>query len=255
MARSWQTCLEELKQGGTEFVLGHRGARHAAPENTLRAFELAREEGADGTELDVRLSKDGVPFVIHDRDLRRVTSGRETRLIEKLTAAQLKRVRLDGDESLPTLDEALDWAEAHDMLLNVELKTEKAWADPIAPIVADSLRSRLDPQRWLLVSSFHPLLLRSFHLALPAIPTAFLVTAAHGRWLSKAMLKLLGCSAVHPQASWLLENDQHIARLDGFGVNTWTVNDGDHARALRAQGVGGLISDNPAALLAALRRG
>jgi glycerophosphoryl diester phosphodiesterase len=54
------------REGARPLVLGHRGARHAAPENTLRAFELARTEGADGVELDVRIDANGEVIVLHD---------------------------------------------------------------------------------------------------------------------------------------------------------------------------------------------
>src|SRR5262249_27028360 len=81
-------------RGARPLVLGHRGARHAAPENTLRAFELALAEGADGIELDVRLDGDGRVIVLHDRTLERVTAGGETRDVEALGAHELDRVSM-----------------------------------------------------------------------------------------------------------------------------------------------------------------
>ena len=74
-------------KGKRPWVLGHRGARHAAPENTLRAFDLALREGAEGVELDVRLDGSGRVVVLHDPDLSRVSSGSDQRLTHELSAA------------------------------------------------------------------------------------------------------------------------------------------------------------------------
>src|SRR5688572_10933517 len=95
-------------------LLGHRGARHAAPENTFAAFDLALQEGAEGIELDVRLNASGEVIVCHDVTLERVTGGRDRRAIHQLTSDECKAVRLDGGERLPRLIEVLDWAERHE---------------------------------------------------------------------------------------------------------------------------------------------
>jgi glycerophosphoryl diester phosphodiesterase len=82
LSTSARTNAWQRPAGARPFVLGHRGARHAAPENTQRAFELALAEGADGIELDVRLDRDGRVIVLHDRTLARVSAGQETRDVE-----------------------------------------------------------------------------------------------------------------------------------------------------------------------------
>src|SRR6478752_9574719 len=99
-AKPWRRNAER------PYVLGHRGARHAAPENTLRAFELALAEGADGVELDVRLDADERVIVLHDRTLERVTDGSERRDVETLGAHELDRVSLRG-ERVPLLADVL----------------------------------------------------------------------------------------------------------------------------------------------------
>ena len=127
---------------------------------------VARVEGAVGTELDVRLSADRVPFVIHDADLSRVTDGRDRRFVGDLMSTELDQVRLTGDEPPPRLQAVLDWANTHDLLLNIELKTELAKEDPIAHVVADVLCKEARAARSCLVSCFHPWLLRRFRRAL-----------------------------------------------------------------------------------------
>ena len=84
--------MERLQRqpGAKPLVLGHRGARHAAPENTHAAFELSRTEGAAGVELDVRLVKTGEIVVMHDTNLARVTGKTDRRVVEQLSWAEAK---------------------------------------------------------------------------------------------------------------------------------------------------------------------
>jgi glycerophosphoryl diester phosphodiesterase len=100
---------------GQVAVIAHRGASHDAPENTLAAFRLAHEMGADWFELDCRLTRDNVVIVMHDDTLER-TAGVEGRVadfdfaeLRKLDAGRWKDPRFAG-EMLPTLEEALETA-------------------------------------------------------------------------------------------------------------------------------------------------
>lgn len=233
-------------------VLGHRGARHAAPENTLAAFELARLEGAEGTELDVQLSRDGVVVVVHDLDLARVTRGAERGRVAELTAAELERVQLGEGSSVPRLSQVLDWAKRHGMLLNVELKSDHPRSDALVPQLAQLLTQYPDAAEWVLVSSFHPWLLGRFRLAAPRVPSAFIVGRHHPRLFAAAWLRLLGCQAVHPQAGAVLSNARLRELGQSYALNTWTVNDPNQALTLANLGVNALISDCPGQLLSAL---
>ncbi|NIV29434.1 MAG: glycerophosphodiester phosphodiesterase, partial [Anaerolineae bacterium] len=110
----------------------HRGASHQAPENTLAAFLLASELGADGIELDVQLSRDGEIVVIHDFVLDTTTDGAGP--VRERTLAELKELdaghRFDSayaGQEIPTLQEVID-AVGHRLLLNIELKTA-SWRD------------------------------------------------------------------------------------------------------------------------------
>ncbi len=233
-------------------VLGHRGARHAETENTLEAFELARREGAAGTELDVQTSADGELFVVHDLDLKRVTEGRSTDVVHRSDSSRLSKIRLVGGRRIPRLEEVLRWARHHDMFLNIELKTASARRDRVAGAVAELLmRERVEPAS-VVVSSFHPLLLHRFHRRAPEIPTGWLFSAHHRFLAWPAWCKRLGCSAVHPQASALLRSPSLVERFAGLPINTWTVNDPAEARQLAALGVSALISDCPARIIRAL---
>lgn len=252
------TLPERWRRGDRTLVLGHRGARHAAPENTLEAFELSRLEGAAGTELDVQLSRDGVPFVVHDLELTRVTGGADTRRVRDLDADTLDRVRLLPNARIPRLSDVLDWAFASGQLLNVELKTHCARTDTVAERVAQLLEARLlagqgEARESVVVSSFHPLLLGRFRLHAPNIATGLLLSAHHTRVLGPGWTTLLGCQALHPQAKALLDPVRFSALPKDLPFNTWTVNDPEQALALDALGVNSVISDGPGRLVARLR--
>lgn len=100
-------------------ILGHRGASRDAPENTMKAFRLALEQGADGVELDVQPSADGAPVIVHDDTLDRTTDTRgEVRLLpwERIACARA------GGEPVPRLEEVVAWAAETGAFLNVEIK-------------------------------------------------------------------------------------------------------------------------------------
>ena len=141
-------------------ILGHRGASHDAPQNTLAAFRKAVEVGADGVELDVHLSRDGVPVVIHDAKVDATTDGTgyvSAKSLEELKAldAGLSFDPQFSGERIPTLEEVLlEVGEA--LLVNIELKVGRI--DGLAAAVVDVVkRLGMQPRVWF--SSFRPYLL------------------------------------------------------------------------------------------------
>ena len=116
-------------------VYAHRGASAYAPENTLPAFALAMEQGADGIELDIHLTKDGELVVIHDEKVDRTTNG--TGLVKDYTLAELRGLCADNgmegfsEARIPTLREVLALVKPSDMMVNIEIKTGILWYDGI----------------------------------------------------------------------------------------------------------------------------
>src|SRR6187549_1740090 len=193
-------------------VLGHRGARHAHTENTLRAFQAALDEGAMGTEFDVMLSADGVPMVFHDFDLGRMTAGRDKRRTRELTAAELETVELEGGERMPRLVSVLDWAVRTNALLNIELKSEHPLLDRVAQVVAKLLGNYPSARAFALTSSFHPTLVRQFAKVRPEVATALPVDKNHPCLVNAPWLKACRSNAVHPHAGLLLERPGLLKR-------------------------------------------
>jgi glycerophosphoryl diester phosphodiesterase len=246
-ARAW------LRGPERPWVLGHRGARRRAPENTMAAFELAREEGADGVELDVRLDRDGDVVVAHDDVLDRVTQGRDGRRIDALGRRELSEIDLGGGEHVPRLEEVLRWAREHRMRVNVELKRDVAHRARFVLRVARLVGMQPRAADWLIFSSFDPVLVVALARLVPWVPTGWLVEpplGVPGRTLAE---RLVGATAVHPKASLVTAASIAPWRASHLPVNVWTVNDGAEARRLAALGVDTLISDVPGQILAELR--
>ena len=214
-------------------IFAHRGARRAAPENTEIAFQLAVEMGADGIELDVRLTADGVAIIHHDPSL---TDGRN---LHNLSLRDLP-------ERIPSLQTALDACGS--VIVNIELKnslTEPCY-DPnfeVVHRVIDELDLRSDDvARWL-VSSFDLATLDEFHRLRPEIPTAFLTSGDPEIGLSRAING--GHSAWHP---WWQDVSIELvveAQDHGLAVNAWTCNEPEDIERLIGWGIDGIITDVP----------
>ena len=229
-------------------MLGHRGARHAAPENTFAAFELALAEGAEGVELDVRLNADGDVVVCHDVTLTRVTEGSDRRAVHRMSTAECRAVRLPKGERLPFLADVLDWAEERKACVNVELK-DGGRRPGLVAAVARLMQPRAAAGN-LLMSSFNPLVVLAHAAFAPAIPTAWLVDSP--RLAAQRSLTCTGNAALHPRHLLITADSMAAWKERGQRVNTWTVNEPERAVELARLGVDCLISDNPGLLLNAL---
>ncbi len=228
-------------------ILGHRGSPRRARENTVEAFALAREDGADGVELDVHASADGALVVHHDAGIEGFGV-----LAEHPLAAIRERFPW-----LPTLAEVLDCCRG--LLVNVEIKNspDDADFDPdegVADRVVALLGERAGVDR-VVVSSFHLPSVDRVHALDPSIPTGFLVGVVDP--LEALGVALTGGHrAVHPFFGMLAERAAvtvvEEAHTLGIAVNTWTVNEPAEIRRLAAAGVDAVITDVPAEARAAL---
>ena len=234
---------------GRPLVFGHRGAREAAPENTMAAFQKALAMGADGIELDVMLSSDGVPVVCHDFSLERTTNGHG-----KVTEHALAELRaLDAGshfsrefqgEPIPTLEDVLD-AFGDSLRINVELKSISRRDDGLEAKASD-LVIRRGLTSTVVFSSFNPLSLWRARRVSVCIPRGLLYSADLPLPLRKAWAApLLGLQAVHPQGRLVDEGYMRWARRKGYRVNVWTINEPAEMNRLLDLGVDILITDRP----------
>ena len=232
------------------FIWAHRGASAVAPENTVAAFRTAEAAGADGIELDVHLSRDGVPVVIHDETVDRTTDGHG-----RVAAMPLEQLRqLDAGtwfshsfagETVPTLEEVFAWA-ADRLRLNVEIK-----AVPAGLAVIELLRAY--PLARVLISSFDHALLERLRLQNPDLPLAFLVET---RFWGRAVRRAVSCRAesVHPRYDLLSRPLMAACRQHGLAVHCWTVDRPDVCNSLRRLGAAGIFTNDPALITRHLRR-
>ena len=216
-------------------VIAHRGASAAAPENTVEAFRLAREMGADWVELDARRTDDGRIVVHHDANLA------DGRLICELE-------RREVPATICELHEALDACAG--MSVNIEVKNypEDADFDPsesVARAVVELVQQR-GAQADVLVSCFHLPTIDLVHHLDPAIPTAMLGYGPATSWAEWAAdLSAAGHRAVHPWYPMVDAEGAEAIHAAGLEVNVWTVNDPEHMAQLVERGVDGLCTDVP----------
>ena len=222
-------------------VIAHRGASKAARENTVAAFRLARELGADAVELDVRRTTDGVLVVHHDCRLP------DERLIAATTY-------IDLPEDMPTLAEALDACEG--MWVNVEIKNDPGEADfdeteSIADETVAHLLARNDDARWV-ISCFRMETVDRCRALAPQIRTAWLTVDVPAG--CAPMLAERGHSALHPWVKALTEPDIVACHRAGIEVNTWTCDDPARMEELVAWGVDGICTNVPDVALSVVRQ-
>lgn len=226
-------------------LIAHRGASAAAPENTLAAFALAQAEGADGIELDVHLSADGWPVVIHDAHLERTTTGQG--LVTQYSLADLRAWTAGEGEPIPTLDEVFA-AFGPSLLYNVEIKDwgwrDRGWETAVADLITSyHLEDRV------LISTFNPFSLRRARRCLPQrTPVALLRDQG---W--RQYTYVLGNGrADHPHHSLVNASYMAWARQHNYRVHAWTVDDPHEAERLIRLGVHGIITNKPKFLRHAL---
>ena len=231
-------------------VLGHRGASRARPENTLVAFAEAREQGADGVELDARRTADGWIVVHHDPEVDGFG------LIAEHRYSELRRAHPE----IPTLKEALD--ECIGMVVNVEIKCLPWEPDADTPdrfvvhAVTEIARAGLRVgATGVIVSSFDLGAIDACREFAPEIATAWL-TSRQDVAKAAPIAREHGHVWLHPDREAALRAtaaDIAAAQRSGLHVNVWTVDDPGEITTLADAGVDAIITDVPDVALRTLR--
>jgi glycerophosphoryl diester phosphodiesterase len=227
--------------------IAHRGAGRLAPENTLAAFRTGAGHGYRAFECDVKLSADGVPFLLHDSTLQRTTPERGT--AGDFDWARLSRIDAGGwhsrafaGEPLPSLDAVARYVLRNGFALNIEIKPtpgqELVTGEAVGAACAALWAEARTP---LLFSSFRPEALQGAKEAAPQLPRALLVDTLYDGWFDIA--RALGCVAV--VTNYNVMSTALIGQLHGAGMHglCYTVNDPPEVRRLLALGIAGIITD------------
>jgi glycerophosphoryl diester phosphodiesterase len=234
-------------------VIAHRGASGAAPENTIAAFERAIADGADAIELDVHLSRDDHPVVIHDGTLERTTDGSGS--VRAHTMRELKRLdagawrgRAFAGQRLQTLQEVLERFRGRTRFW-IELKG----GSDLYPDIEERIVGLLE-----VYDVIDGSLVQSFDLAALARLRAFSREIILGALLDRAPLDVAGdvppaANAVCPSAQILGVPEREAIRRSGRQCHVWTVNEPAQMDRLVDWSVDGIITDQPAVLRARLQ--
>lgn len=229
-------------------VIAHRGASLRAPENTLSAFLLAAQLGADAVELDVQLTADGYVVVCHDRTLDRTTTGSGL-----VSAHSLKEIsHLDAGsyfasdfvgERVPTLEEVFQII-ADGMLIVIEMKSiAKPWNALSEAVV--SLIREYKLERRVVVSAFNPMALRHVRRIAPEIPVGLIVAPAEPKWLRILFSRLVRFDIIYPHVSLVSREMIRRQHHNGSRVMIWTLNEAEQIEKFVRFGVDGVITDAP----------
>lgn len=227
-------------------MIGHRGARGHAPENTLVAFARGAELGAELVECDVHLSSDGELVVIHDETIDRTTSGHGR--VRDLEAREFARLDAGGGQHVPLLAELLEvLADRRAPGIVVEIKNGPEFYPDIARKVVETLE-RFSMTERSLVISFDHLAVRQAKLLRPALATGILY---HARLVDPAgAAHAARADSIWPSVAMLTPEVAEAAHQAGLAVFTWTANSADEMDRALAAPADGIGSDFPDRLVA-----
>lgn len=226
-------------------VWAHRGASGHAPENTLPAFELAYTMGADGIELDVQMTRDGIPVVIHDERIDRVSDG--SGYVQDFALQELKTFNVNKDfpsygrVTVPTLAEVYDLVKKMDLTINVELKNSEIFYEGMEKKVLRLAEEKGLADR-VIYSSFNHYSMRKIQQLLPTARTAFLY--CDGILDMADYAGRYGAYAVHPS----IRNAQYPNMIEecharNIKVHVWTVNKKEDFEKMRKLGADAVITN------------
>lgn len=228
-------------------VIAHRGASGSAPENTLPAFELAVRQGADAIELDVRLTRDGVPVVLHDATLDRTTDRRGP--LGALTLAELGKADAGGGARVPTLADVLRGFPEIPVLVEVK--------EPAAQVeVRRVILEERAAERCVLASEDHAALQIFRELPFAVAASGREIAALYRDVLLRRVpgtvpYRMLSVPERHRGLRVPTRSFVAAARRLGCPVHVWTINDPSVAQRLWDVGVCGIVTNFPDKILAA----
>ncbi len=222
-------------------LTGHRGAPYLAPENTLPSFLKAIEIGVDYIELDVRLTKDGIPVVIHDPTVNRTTNG--TGYVSLFTYENLKKLDAGSWFSkeykglrIPSLREALEFIDGR-VITIIELKEDGIEGKVIEILEELGLKYKA------IIASFDLKRIKEVRILAPSIPTTAITVDFNDSFLQSALSALANRIAIN--ISSLNPKIVRQIHLHGLTVDTWVINDITTARKVIDMGIDVITSDRP----------
>ncbi len=229
-------------------VWAHRGFSSIYPENTMLAFERAVESGAYGVEMDVHLSSDGFPVVIHDESLLR-TCGVDRMVgdctLEELIHTVASKTQNDRfNVTIPSFEEFCAFVKESGTNANVEIKTGIVYYPGIEEKVVEIIK-KYGIEEKIIFSSFNWLSLMICKRLIPSIPCGLLfekhMNARHLAFEAAS----LGLEYLHPDFECITDEMVNECRENGIGINSWTINDDRKMIKLKEWNAAGCITNSP----------
>ena len=220
-------------------IIGHRGAKGHAPENTLISFQKAIDMHVDGVELDVHRSSDNQIVVIHDDTVNRTTNGNG--VVNQLSLPELKALRIDGEYQIPTLEEVLNLIDRKNFI-NIELKGKNT-AKPVTDLIEYYILEKNWTYNHFIVSSFDWNALQEVRSLNPNIAIGVLTQT--DLELAVGFAQFIQAKSVHPYFHLLTLENTVSMQEKGFQVFPWTVNELEDIQKIKTFEVNGIITDFP----------
>jgi glycerophosphoryl diester phosphodiesterase len=246
-----------LQHFPSPIILAHRGDLAHAPENTLPAFSQAIQKGADGVELDAKLTADGHVIVFHDMTVDRTTNGKGKVAsfpldeIRKLDAGAWFDSKFAGTK-VPLLEEVFETV-GKDKLINIELTNYSTPKDGLTQKVCELIKKH-NNQAQIIFSSFFASNLKIAKQVLPEIPRGLLaMPGIVGLWARSFGFMFGDYQALHPHISNASKEQTQRAHRIKRRVHVWTANTPEEILRLKDFGVDGIFTDDPAVAVQTLR--
>ena len=235
------TLLGSCLSNKDVIVVGHRGAMGHALENTVESVKKAIELNVDGIEIDVFKSKTGELVVYHDPFLNRLSNSNA--LIEQISLDSIKKVKLVGGLSIPTLNEVIDII-PENIFLNIELKGENTAIKTNKVIIEYINRSNFTPSSFI-VSSFRWDELVEFRNTNKDVPIAILVDSLYKIDIAIKLAKEINAFAINPNNEFLTK--EIVKKVQSFNIKVYpyTINDLSSIKRMKSMGVDAIITDFP----------
>tara|TARA_B100000700_G_scaffold327319_1_gene441513 strand:- start:314 stop:1105 length:792 start_codon:yes stop_codon:yes gene_type:complete len=250
--------IKDIENKNNPLVIAHRGYRGSYPENTISAFEAAIEVNADMIELDVCLTRDRIPVVIHDMTLERTTDG--VGFVSNFTLSELKELDAGSwfkkefkGEPIPSLEETLEQIRGR-ITVNIEIKPESYQYlesfDSIEIQICELLE-KFEMEESVIISSFKyhffPRIQR-FYQRHKKSNTVRISLLRENFQTNESILRLCKSEKAYsynPNESFVTENLINLLNESGYRIFPYTVNDFSRMEKLIKYGVNGLITDEP----------
>lgn len=240
-------------------LIAHRGGARTAPENTLAAIKLAAANGADGVEIDVRVTSDGTPVLMHDATLERTTNGKGK--VAGTTLAQLRDLDAGSwfdkkfcGEPVPTLAEALKLCARLGMDVVIDIKPAPGFAaEDTKTILKHAVRAWPAARTPPTLNSESVTVLDTAMQEQPDWPRAIVIRRPFMSWKARLRVATVIAAGTRWMGIGWAEAMSNLAKQNGKGLSVWTINKPQDAVKLARHGVDTIFTDTPDTLRRAIK--